>query len=457
MVASLASLSPHLDASINPNFPTFPEYMSAAAASWATIVTAWNAGCYDKGRDEFLIPLTGGHADYAGNDYIALQLRRNSAQWVRRSNPSGWDGSVITQDRAQLRPGSSGSTVVLTSGANAPLLWTGARDEASAVDDFYNGMTISVFGQAARTITDYDGATRTATVNTPYAVDVSGRYYSISNGPMVHGLNGEKSGRYSDGRARAVHTYNLPCFADLDDAPWMPVGGSGPSWTSSQGYFDTLRVDRVTGEHEFFAGPSAALAASPFGGSCTYDPTRGAKGSFWYIGQNSGRMGRFDIATGTWSQSVLGTVRGGEQSIVYLPGVDLILLACSSTPGWAIYDPTLNIWTNINANVSGTPAGGATNYGAACLEYVAADNRVYWWNNPAGSTVAINYMTIPTNPKTGSWTIQQTTPAGSNAVTPTARVPNGTYGRFRYSSYLDGFLLFNSVDGPIYFYARADL
>jgi hypothetical protein len=458
VAASLDSLNPRYDPALNPKFGinTFPEYMSSNG--WDGIVTAWCGACFDRGRDELLIPIAGGHADYAGNDQLVLQLRQETPQWVRRGKPSGWDNSVITNDQAQLQSGSTGSSAVLPSGTSAPLLWTGARDEGSSVDGFYVGMTLGTFSMGTRTITAYNGTTKVATLDSAWggSGDASGQRFYISNGgPMVAGLLGEKSGRYSDGRARAVHTYNIPEFADLDDAPYMAVGGSGPSWTSSQGYFDTLRIDRLTGAHTFSTAPSSTIAASPFGGACAYDPTRGTKGSIWYFGQNGSRMGRLDVATKAWTQSGASTSRGAEQTLLYLPGYDLLLLSSSSgTSPWVIYDPAADTFTNITANVSGTPAGGVTNYGASQPCYVAADNSVYWWNNPSGSTTVINKMVVPASPKTGSWAITQTTPAGSNAVTPSARTANGTYGRFRYSSHLDGFVLLNSVTGPVYFYAR---
>lgn len=454
VAAALSTLNPSLDPSINPNYPSFPEYMSSLGTSWATICGAWNGGCYDRGRDEFLIPLTGGHADYAGNDYLALELRKDAPTWVRRCKPSGWDGSVQTLDQARLRPGSSGSTLVFASGVNAPLLYTGDRDEASDVDGFYVGMKVHVFGQAERTITAYAGATRTATVDVAFSGDQSGKLYAVANGPMVHGLKAEGTGRYSDGRARAVHTYNIPVYADLDDAPWMPVGGSGSSWSATQSNFQTLRVDRVNGAHTFSASPNNTIAASPFGAATAYDPTRGAKGSIWYIGQHGSAIGRLDLATRVWSQPLSFGVRSGEQCMCYLSGLDLLLIG-SSLGAWAIYDPVANTLTSITVN--GTPAGSNTSFGKASLEYVPKDGCVYWWNNPAGSTTVINKMAVPVNPKTNAWTITQTTPAGSNAVTPTAAQTNGTYGRFRYSSVLDGFLLFNDVAGPVYFYARGSL
>ncbi|PCJ88615.1 MAG: hypothetical protein COA54_02540 [Thiotrichaceae bacterium] len=56
-------------------------------------------------------------------------------------------------------------------GANTITLHT----EASAVDDFYNGMAVRIYGQTGsgqeRIITDYDGAGRVATVNSDWAVN----------------------------------------------------------------------------------------------------------------------------------------------------------------------------------------------------------------------------------------------------------------------------------------------
>ncbi len=453
VAAPLSTLGPHLLPAINPNFPAFPEYMSAGGTSWASLCTAWNGGCYDTRRDHFYAgPITGGHADYAGNDMIVLELRSEVPTWYRRSLPTGWNGAVATNDQARLVSG-SGSTVVFPAGTQAPLLWDGSRDEASAVDDAYNGMTLNVFAQTSRTITDYVGATRTATVSPPFTVDMANRLFSVSNGPMVLGLNGEKSGRYADGRARSVHTYNIPVYAERDDSPWMPVGGSGYSWTASQGNSISLRVDRATGDHTFSTGPNSTITSAPFGAATASDPTRGPKGSIWYFGQGGTVFGRLDLATRTWTQSASCPARGGEQCLVRLPLHDLLLLGGTGSP-WAIYDPKDNTWTNIT--VTGTPAGGNTSFGKAQLCYVLKDNSVYWWNNPTGSTTLLNKMTVPANPKTGTWTITQTTPHASNSVTPTPAQGNGTYGRFRHSVYLDEFIFFNDVAGPVYGYARAN-
>ncbi len=455
-VAALSTLSPNLNPALNPNYPDgFPEYMSAGATSFASWRTAWCAPCYDRVNGRILYPKQGGHADYAGNDYVRAFLRRNSLLWERVRNSSGVGDGVITNDQARLVSG-SGNTCVLPSGLQAPLIFGGIRDEASAVDDAYNGMSLFVFGQVEQTITDYVGATRTATVFPGFSGSVANALYSIADGPMVQGLLGEASGRYSDGRARATHTYNQPCYAELDNAVWLPTGGGGFSWTASQAVYNAVRIDAETGDHLFYDAPSTEVSASPFGAASAYDPTRGAKGSIWYIGQGAGRIGRLDCATGTWAQSGTFSVRGGEQCMCYLPGYDMLLLG-SSAGVWAIYDCALDTYTNIGSSVSGTPAGGVTSYGSGQLLHVPADNNVYWWNNESGSTTLINKMAVPAAPKTDAWSMGQTTPHASNAVTPSARQPNGTYTGFMYDPLLDCFLLQNDVSGPVYSYARGSL
>jgi len=207
----------------------------------------------------------------------------------------------------------------------------------------------------------------------------------------------------------------------------------------------------VDGSHTFSAGPSSALAASPYGGACAYDPTRGAKGSIWYIGQNSGRLGRLDIATRTWSQSALFAVRSGEQCLTYIPDHDLLLMGAGASP-WGVYDPRLDTYTNIT--VSGSPAGGNTSYGKCNPCYVAAEDAVMWWDAPGGATTLMNNLAIPPQAKTGTWVLTQKTPAAGNSVAPTPRVSNGTYGRGWYSPAMDAFFVFNEVAGHVYGFKR---
>jgi hypothetical protein len=453
MEAPYSALSPHLDASINPNYPGNPEYMSSGATSWSYTILAWCSWAFDRATNEILAPINGGHGDYAGSDSLRGRLNRDVGVWERIKPPAGWDGSVITNDQARLVSG-SGTTVVLPAGTQAPLLWDGSRDEASATDDAYNGMTLSVFGQSDRTITDYVGSTRTATVSPAFAVDMADRLFSISDGPMVMGLKGEQSGRYSDGSPRPVHTYNLPVLNTITGNAWIPVGGSGPSWTASQGYYHAVEFDRETGAATIRAAPTSTQAAGSLGAAATFDPTRGTEGSIWYYGRNGSRIIRLDCAADTWHQSgPTISPRGGEQCLVYLPDHDLLLMGGTGDP-WMLYDPVADTYHTLTT--SGTPAGGNTDFGRSCPEWVPAANAVYWWDGPSGHTTEYNRMVIPASPKTDTWVIEVIEPHEDNEVTPVAAATNGTYKRGPYSPSLDGFFVVNDTS-TVYFYCRAAL
>jgi len=448
-----SALSPHLDASINPNYPGNPEYMSSGATSWSYTILAWCSWAFDRVTNEILAPINGGHGDYAGSDSLRGRLNRDVGVWERIKPPAGWDGSVITNDQARLVSG-SGTTVVLPAGTQAPLLWDGSRDEASATDDAYNGMTLSVFGQSNRTITDYVGSTRTATVSPAFGVDMANRLFSISNGPMVMGLKGEQSGRYSDGSPRPVHTYNLPVLNTITGNTWIPVGGSGPSWTASQGYYHAVEFDRTTMAATIRAAPTSTQAAGSLGAAATFDPTRGTEGSIWYYGRNGSRIIRLDCAANTWHQSgPTISPRGGEQCLVYLPDDDLLLMG-GTGDAWVIYDPTADSYHTLT--VTGTPAGSNADYGRSCPEHVPAANAVYWWDAPTGHTTKYNRMVIPANPKTDAWAIEVIEAHEDNDVTPSAAATNGTYKRGPYSPGLDGFFVVNDTS-KVYFYCREAL
>lgn len=449
--AMLSTLNPANDPTLNPNYPSKPEYMSSISTSWVAMYSAWNGGVWNEARKRWANVITGGHADNASNEMFEYLLGLSTTRFERLTKPSGWDGSVITDDRPVTQAGSAGDTVVLAGGANAPVIF-GGTDGASNVNGAYVGQTISIASRPIKTITAYDGSTYTATVDSSYTDPIEGRFYLIGNG-TDHGTRGEQTGRYSDGRARSVHGYNKPVHVPADGAYYIPVLGA-PSWTASRGDANlTVRIDEYTGAHTFFSGPPSPLTGyAPAGSGSCYDPTRGTNGSIWWFGQNGSRFGRLDVETKEWTVTASIGAQAGYVALCRLPG-DLILLALDGA--FKVFDCAAE--TLSTPTFSGTAAGGVNDYGHAQPVYVAADNRVYWWNNPSGSTEAINYMTVPANPKTDTWTIQQTTPAGSNVVTPGARQANGTYGRFFYSESLDGFGLLNDVATAPLFYARADL
>ena len=73
---TLADLNPKNNSTINPNYPSSPEW--SAVGGQAAIVTAWCCGCFDQATDTLWLPLGGGHADYAGNEPYKIRLDTDS-------------------------------------------------------------------------------------------------------------------------------------------------------------------------------------------------------------------------------------------------------------------------------------------------------------------------------------------------------------------------------------------
>lgn len=77
----------------------------------------------------------------------------------------------------------------------------------------------------------------------------------------------------------------------------------------------------------------------------------------------------------------------------------------------------------------------------------------------AGSTGAITLLRAAATPRTQPWTWDSLPVAAANTVVPGVASPNGTYGRFGHAPGLQGFYVFNGVDGvgePVCFYALSD-
>jgi hypothetical protein len=54
----------------------------------AAIITAWNSGAFDTKRGLFVIPRTGGHADWAGNQVVALDVNALTWRLLRPPSPN---------------------------------------------------------------------------------------------------------------------------------------------------------------------------------------------------------------------------------------------------------------------------------------------------------------------------------------------------------------------------------
>ena len=57
-------------------------------ATIQTLATAWTGGCVDQERGELVFAANGGHADYAGNEVYACQIRNERPRWYRLNDPT---------------------------------------------------------------------------------------------------------------------------------------------------------------------------------------------------------------------------------------------------------------------------------------------------------------------------------------------------------------------------------
>lgn len=252
----------------------------------------------------------------------------------------------------------------------------------------------------------------------------------------------ELTGLYADGQPRSNHTYNNPVFVP-GSGHWLARQGN-TSWSGSAG---TSRPIKINADGTGTLKAVNAYAGAGSAGAGCYDSSRHV---IWYRGDNSAKFSKYDIVSDTWSELGGNVAVAWTSALSYDPTTDTILWAnVSLTNQWAVFDCATG--TIYQPTFSGAVAGGLTP-GRAQMRWVPSLGAHVCWDNSSNTTL-ITRLTPPANPRTGTWVIDTLPVGGSNAVTPSVRATNSTYGRFFYSPTLRGFGLFNSVSGPVYFYA----
>lgn len=264
----------------------------------------------------------------------------------------------------------------------------------------------------------------------------------------------EATGLYRDGRPRSIHTANKwvhvpgvgPVLVALGPGAWVPARG-GKNWSAF--------IDEATGEARFTAEivPGSVVDNSA---GC-YDPVRNA---IWVVVRNQYKAFKYTLPasgspnTGVWTEHWHASNDNafGTNSLCYVPGHDVILMATAyddeSVYQWRVLDPVDGRFytPTFTGSLVGPPCAGIGQ-----LRWVPSLGAACFWDNSSNTTL-ITKVTPGANPRTDPWTISQLPVSGSNTVTPSVRTTRGTFGRFAYSPMLGGFLLFNSVNGPTYFY-----
>lgn len=93
---TLASIDPANNPAINPNYPNAAPWR--AVGGQGAIIDAWCGACYDDSTGTLMLPLGGGHNDYAGNEPYSINLLSENPTWRMLRNPSGAIGNQIVLD-----------------------------------------------------------------------------------------------------------------------------------------------------------------------------------------------------------------------------------------------------------------------------------------------------------------------------------------------------------------------
>lgn len=262
------------------------------------------------------------------------------------------------------------------------------------------------------------------------------------------------SGVYSDGRPRALHTYNyteyIPGYgpAVCNEIALANTGGSGPG--------RLYLIDEVTGDHTFRA---ASTPAGGSGAATCYDSTRGV---VWMRVNGTQPMRYWTPATNTWTSVGATIAWAGASSLCYMPDTDCILigngeneLGQTVSGGWCVFDCSTGAYyypTFTGAPALNVAQSGGLWPGKCQPAWDSVRRCAYAWDQDSGSTTSILRLTPGTNPRSDAWTLDVVTVAPTNTVTPSAAQATGTYGRAFYWAAKQVFIVVNDVAQNGYFF-----
>jgi len=258
----------------------------------------------------------------------------------------------------------------------------------------------------------------------------------------------------SDGRPVSRHTYNLLAYlpAPYNKMMSCAIGSqySGGSSDDAVDFYD-FTIDGLSGQ-PWTRGAKASSTAA-FGGICVYNS---GTGTVWYhdTQTNSNRLQQYHPDTNTW------TSHASEYlEIYYTAAIDPVrnlMVATGGTGGtgdvrvWDLNNPGSSSFT-----VATTGPDALEGVHSPGLVYDTVNNRFVGWSG--GTTVYT--LSVPSDPRNGTWTWATVPINAANTVTPTqpAGVKGqgyviGTFGRFRYVPASQGVVVVNYTDENVYFF-----
>lgn len=266
----------------------------------------------------------------------------------------------------------------------------------------------------------------------------------------------DRSGVYFDGRLRAVHSYNNQIY----------VPGLGPVISRQQGCYygghpaDTRAAYRIddAGEAHLLCDYTAQNASNPTistdDGTCAYEPTRGARGTLWSLGNATSKLIAIDLATGAAVvRGVADNHLASCDAMHYIPGMNV--LAGINRGALKIWHIDQDYFTPLTPALSGNFSAGLeiVNLQGFGSCWAPELRQLCLYENPTNNRGQISTLT-PTDGPTHPWIRGVLAVSPSNTVLPPAGSSDGgLFGRFGYSSKLRGFFLIPGTRHNPYFFA----
>lgn len=264
--------------------------------------------------------------------------------------------------------------------------------------------------------------------------------------PIVFNDGQDRTGKYSDGRLRAIHSYSYhvahggKVYVGCLVSPYPEVN------MARQAY----EIDPVTGESALICDYSTSGGNITGYGGTALDPNRG---KLYLSGQETTRFVEIDLATKMFVNiGSLENIFGAYSCGVYADGPDRIVFAAQQRAANSSYRARrgLAVINPITRAVSYPACDDFPSFlgGAIGAVWQSAQNRLLLWDN-ATETQKLAVLT-PSNPSdlTQPWVASVINGTG---VTPTARAGAGTYNRLQYSKRLGGVLLLNATNQNLFF------
>lgn len=258
----------------------------------------------------------------------------------------------------------------------------------------------------------------------------------------------EITGVYADGRPRATHSYNKIVYVPGVGPVMIRQGSTFAVVDANESTKWTWRYNEAINEWEFKGTPDirGMLAGTGMGGGC-YDPDRHC--AYW-VGNADSHLCRIDLRTWEWSRvSRLSMYHPWQVKLIKLPDKDRLLEI--NLKDMAVWDCGTGDRTVIAATGPG-PAPLNNQFGDYGWDWCQALGCIVCWPGHPGSTRTVYALTPGKRLLEDLWT-WSVLPTAAGGLTPPSAAPHGTYGRFAYSSRLNGFMLLTSRLEPVWFFA----